>query len=312
MTENPYIHPTRIKAALRTLELKPTRGMGQNFLTDSFALNQIVEAAALTREDTALEIGPGLGVLTWELLQRAGRVVTIELDRRLAARLQVELGYDERLAIVQSDVLRISPGEALDAGGAPRGSDGRHRYKVVANLPYAITSAVLRHVLEADDPPTLLVVLVQWEVAERIVAAPGDLSVLAHSVQIYAEPEIIARVPSGSFMPAPAVDSAILRLNVREQPLVPRDQIDSVMRLIKAGFIQARKKLSNALPNGLASLGVNTTREHAIAALEQAQVSPDRRAETVTLDEWKAVYAALGLDLTPAKKGNRRQVTEDS
>lgn len=290
--ENPYIHPARIKAALRTLELTPTRGMGQNFLLDSYALETIVRAAELAPDDTVLEIGPGLGVLTWELLQQAARVVTVELDKRLAARLHTELGHDPKLSIVQSDILKIAPEAALAANGAPAELLGQP-YKVVANLPYAITSAVLRHLLESAQRPTVLVVLVQWEVAKRITAKPGDLSVLAHSVQVYAEAEIIEKVPGSSFLPPPAVDSAIMRLRVRPQPLVPEAEIKSHMRLIKAGFLQARKKLSNALPSGLASIGVQVSKEQMGEALAAAQINPDRRAETLTFAEWQALYQHL-------------------
>jgi len=143
--------------------------------------------------------------------------------------------------------------------------------------------------------PELMVVLVQWEVAERIAARPGDLSVLAHSVQIYAEPEILARVPASSFWPAPAVDSAVLRLRIRPRPAVDIE-ITPLLRLIKAGFLQARKKLSNALPTGLAAMGERIDKQQAIAALEAAGVDPNRRAETVTLDEWVRVYRQVHAD----------------
>jgi 16S rRNA (adenine1518-N6/adenine1519-N6)-dimethyltransferase len=300
--ENPYITPARVRAALRALDLHPTRGMGQNFLIDPDALGAIVQAAELTPADTVVEVGPGLGVLTWELLHRAGRVVAVELDRRLAARLHEEFPDHSQLTIVQSDILNIAPEQILGAGGWGLGARSNHpnpqsptpnpqppRYKVVANLPYAITSAALRHFLEAAHKPDLMVVLVQWEVAERIAAGPGDLSVLAHSVQIYAEPEILARVPASSFWPAPAVDSAVLRLRMRPQPAVDVD-ITALLRLIKAGFLQARKKLSNALPTGLAAMGARIEKERAIAALAAAGVDPNRRAETLTLEEWVRVY----------------------
>ena len=303
--ENPYISPSRVRAALRSLELRPTRGMGQNFLTDPDALGAIVAAAELTRADTVVEIGPGLGVLTWELLQRAGRVVAVELDRRLADRLRQEFVDHPKLTIVQGDILNLDPEQILGDGGwgvedgasipnsySPSPIPHPPSYKVVANLPYAITSAALRHFLEAAHKPDLMVVLVQWEVAERIAAGPGDLSVLAHSVQIYAEPEILARVPASSFWPAPAVDSAVLRLRVRPQPAV-EVEIRPLLRLIKAGFLQARKKLSNALPTGLAAMGVRVDKQHAVAALDAAGVDPNRRAETVTLEEWVRVYQAL-------------------
>ena len=324
--ENPYLTPGRVRAALRSLELRPTRGMGQNFLVDSPALDAIVAAAELTPDDTVVEVGPGLGVLTWELLRRADRVIAVELDRRLAARLHEEFSGAANLEIVQGDILNLPPDQLLSdhpfdtaQGRRPPTTDERDKetrrqgdaadanllvspspgllvwplYKVVANLPYAITSAVLRHFLEATHKPALIVVLVQWEVALRITARPGDLSVLAHSVRLYAEPEIMARVPAGSFLPAPAVDSAVLRLAVRPRPAVDVDDIDKLMRVIKAGFLQARKKLSNALPSGLAAMGARIEKQRVVAALEASGVDPGRRAETVTLEEWATVYKLL-------------------
>jgi 16S rRNA (adenine1518-N6/adenine1519-N6)-dimethyltransferase len=312
--ENPYLDPSRVRAALRALDLRPTRGMGQNFLTDSVALNAIVSAAELTTDDTVLEVGPGLGVLTWELLRRVGHVVAVELDKRLAARLHEEFA-SPRLNVVQADILNVAPEQILDdrppmsETGDKRQEtrDGRFEnsklktqnskllpYKVVANLPYAITSAALRHFLEAEHKPSMMVVLIQWEVAQRITARPGDLSVLAHSVQLYAEPEIVERVPARSFFPEPAVDSAVLRLRLRPRPAVDVDDVNQLMRVIKSGFLHARKKLSNALPSGLASIGVRLEKEQVIAALEDAGVDPGRRAETLTLEEWAAVYRNLG------------------
>jgi len=268
--------------------------MGQNFLIDSAALHTIVAAGDLAPTDTVVEVGPGLGVLTWELLRRAGRVVAVELDRRLAERLRQEFAQESRLSVVQSDILRVAPGELLEPKNVQtfEHSNAQLPYKVVANLPYAITSAALRHFLEAERKPDLMVVLVQWEVAERVAAQPGDMSVLAHSVQIYAEPEIIARVPASSFVPAPAVDSAVLRLRLRPHPAVDLP-VNSLMRLIKAGFLQARKKLANALPTGLASLGIQVDKERALAALAAAGIDPARRAETLSLDEWARLYHAL-------------------
>lgn len=291
--ENPYIAPARVKAALRALDLHPSRSLGQNFLIEPTVLQAIVTAAELTPADTVLEVGPGLGVLTWELLRHVGALRVVELDRRLAERLHDEFGHEPRLTIIQGDILRQPPDAILDRDEGGAASAGRSAYKVVANLPYAITSPALRHFLEASHRPTLMVVLVQWEVAQRISAQPDDLSVLAHAIQVYAEPTIIARVPASSFVPVPAVDSAILRLRVRAQPAVADDEVDALMRVIKAGFLHARKKLSNALPGGLAAMGTPITKEHALAVLEGAGVNPDRRAETVTLAEWMEVYRQL-------------------
>ena len=292
---NPYLDPQRVQAALRSLDLRPTRGMGQNFLIDADALDAIVEAAELVPSDLAVEVGPGLGVLTWELTQRAGLTLAVELDKRLAARLHDEFPTAP-LKIIQADVLRISP-SAILALSTQHSALSTQRYKLVANLPYAITAPVLRHFLEADQPPELSVVLVQWEVGQRITAAPGDLSVLAHSVQLYTEAEIVARVPAASFFPAPAVDSAVLRLRRRPRLAVEVDDVGRLFRVIKAGFLHARKQLGNALPGGLAAMGVKIPREAALAALQAASVDPMRRAETLSLPEWAAVYRALAGEL---------------
>jgi len=292
---NPYLDPQRVQAALRSLDLRPTRGMGQNFLIDADALAAIVEAAELVPSDLAVEVGPGLGVLTWELTQRAGLTLAVELDKRLAARLHDEFPTAP-LKIIQADVLRISP-SAILALSTQHSALSTQRYKLVANLPYAITAPVLRHFLEAEQPPELSVVLVQWEVGQRITAAPGDLSVLAHSVQLYTEAEIVARVPAASFFPAPAVDSAVLRLRRRPRLAVEVDDVGRLFRVIKAGFLHARKQLGNALPGGLAAMGVKIPREAALAALQAASVDPMRRAETLSLPEWAAVYRALAGEL---------------
>ncbi len=305
---NPYLAPERVRAALRTLGLQPTRSMGQNFLIDGSILAQIVAAAALDADDLVVEVGPGLGVLTWELLRHVRQIVAVELDKRLAARLSAEFASHSPLHIIQGDILRLPPAHLLAVASplvhppspeTPVQPDRTSSiptpppYKVVANLPYAITSPVLRHFLEGQPQPALMVLLVQWEVAQRITATAGDLSVLAHAVQIYAAPEIVARVPASSFFPRPAVDSAILRLRIYDTPEVAVDDIAALFRVIKAGFLQPRKKLANALPTGLAAMGQPVERSTAIAALTTAGVSPDRRAETVTLAEWASVYHVL-------------------
>jgi 16S rRNA (adenine1518-N6/adenine1519-N6)-dimethyltransferase len=286
MTINPYISLARIKAGLHALEMRPSRGMGQNFLIDADVLEAIVAAAELTPSQLVVEVGPGFGVLTWELIQAAGHVIAVELDKRLAERLYTEFATTPNLQIVQRDILRITPTDLLE-------TSEREPYKVVANLPYAITSPVLRHFLEAEQPPELLVVLVQWEVAQRIAAKPGDMSVLAHALQIYAEPEVVLRIGPDSFHPPPAVDSAILRLRVYKEPLVAHDQVEPLLRVIKAGFLHARKTLSNSLPSGLAAMGHATTREVVLAALKHANVDPQRRAETLSLSEWQAIHSGL-------------------
>lgn len=281
--ENPYITPSRVRAALNALDLRPSRELGQNFLVDPVALQATVAAAGLNSSDTVVEVGPGLGVLTYELVQHAGRVIAIELDKRLAARLPGEFPLAANLTVVQGDVLRVNIGELV----------GDKPYKVVANLPYQITSAIIRYFLEVTPAPAVLVIMVQREVAERIVAKPPDMSVLAHSVQYYAEPSIVMRVPAASFIPAPKVDSAVLRIERRPQPLVQVGDVNALFRTIKAGFLQARKKLGNALPSGLAGMGIKLQKDVALHVLTTAGVDPARRAETLTMEEWARVHRAL-------------------
>lgn len=282
---NPYITPGRVRAALNALDVRPSRELGQNFLVDPQALTEIVAAAELSAGDTVIEVGPGLGVLTYELVQHAGRVIAIELDKRLAERLRTEFAMTAHLEVVQGDAMRVQPAGLL--------GDTTRPYKVVANLPYQITSAIIRHYLEITPPPSLLVIMVQREVAERIVARPPDMSVLAHSVQYYAEAEIVARVPAASFVPAPKVDSAVLRLRRRAQPAVDVPDVNAFFRTIKAGFLQARKKLGNALPSGLAGMGVKVEKEALVGLLNAAGIDPARRAETLTLVEWARVHHSL-------------------
>jgi len=268
------------RQVLRRYGLRPRKGLGQNFLVDRRAMERIVEAAELTPADTVLEVGPGVGQLTRLLSEAAGRVVAVELDPQMVAVLRQELADRPNVEIVEGDILQVDPG-AL-AGGVP--------YKVVANLPYYITSAALRHLLEAQPPPTLLVVTVQEEVAERITASPPAMSILAVSVQFYGRPRRIARIPAGAFYPPPKVDSAIVRIDVYppgERP-VQVDDVEWFFRVVRAGFAQRRKQLRNSL-----SAGLRLSPEQVEAALERASIDPHRRAETLTLEEWAALSREL-------------------
>lgn len=251
------------------------KSLGQNFLTDASVARRIVAAAEPAADDTVLEIGPGPGVLTGMLAARAQRVVAVELDPRFVRLLlQEHKGAVDagRLHVQQGDVLDYAPG-ALVAPAL--------RYQVIANLPYYITSPVLRHLLEAAHKPELAVVMVQREVAERIVAPPGDLSILAVSVQFYAEAELLFVVPAAAFSPAPKVESAVLRLRVRPTPAVVDVEPARYFQLVRAGFSQKRKQLANSLSGGL-----GVPKAQAIALLESAAIDPMRRAETLTLAEW--------------------------
>ncbi|HEY1016641.1 MAG TPA: 16S rRNA (adenine(1518)-N(6)/adenine(1519)-N(6))-dimethyltransferase RsmA [Herpetosiphonaceae bacterium] len=283
---NPLTDPSRVRAALNSLGLRPSKGMGQNFLIDPAPLKTALAAAQVGKDDVVVEIGPGLGVLTWELLRAAGQVICVELDRRLADRLRKEFGV-ANLTLIEQDVLNVAPSAMLAAAGLPPETP----YKLVANIPYAITSPLLRHFLEGDAPPAEMVVLMQWEVAKRITAPAGDLSILAHSVQLYAEPSIVAKVPAASFLPPPAVDSALVLMRRRPAPLVATPT-KALFKAIHAGFAQKRKKLSNSLVHGLAGQG--HPREKVMAAMERAGIDPNLRAEDLPLERWADFVAALG------------------
>jgi 16S rRNA (adenine1518-N6/adenine1519-N6)-dimethyltransferase len=270
-----------IAALLRAHGLHPRKRLGQSFLADPVAMGRIVAAADLAPDDVVVEVGAGAGTLTRLLAEQAGRVVALELDDGLVGILREELADLANVEIRHIDVLKFSTAEFPHQG-----------FKVISNLPYYITSAVLRHFLEKVPRPQLMVMTVQREVANRIVARPGQMSLLAVSVQFYGQPRIVARIPAGAFYPAPKVDSAVVRIDVGEGPAVSLEEgIDEAgfFRVVRAGFSQRRKMLRNSLSAGLglppASVG---------ALLEEAGVDARRRAETLSLEEWAGVAAALG------------------
>ncbi len=278
------MRPLPVTQILRRYNLQPKKSLGQNFLVDEAALARVAAAAELAPDDTVLEIGPGLGSLTRHLAEAARRVVAVELDAGLLPALQDVLAPYANVEVVHGDMLKLAPA-ALDL--APG-------YKVVANIPYYITSALLRHLLEAPAPPARLVLTVQREVAERICAEPGALSLLAVSVQFYSRPRIVARIPAGAFHPRPEVDSAVVRLDVLPEPAAAVADVDDFFRVVKAGFSQKRKQLRNALAAGLQLEPAELERR-----LAGSGVDLTRRAETLTLAEWGAVATAC---LRPATR----------
>lgn len=270
--------PLDVRQLLREFNLRPQKSLGQNWLVDESALARIAAAAELTRQDTVLEIGPGLGSLTRYLAESAGRVVAVELDGALMPPLRRVLADYSNITLVQGDILQFNPAALV---AAPC-------YKVAANLPYYITSAVIRHLLEADVSPSLIILTVQLEVAQRITAAPGKLSLLGVSVQFYGRPSIVTRIKADAFYPAPKVDSAVVRIEPYKTLTVQVDDRDEFFAVVKAGFAQKRKQLHNALTGGLAR-----PQAEIAAALERAGVDGRRRAETLTLAEWGSVARAL-------------------
>jgi len=269
---------------LRQFDLRARKGLGQHFLIDGEVLELITSAAELAPVDLIVEVGPGLGVLTKELARQAGGVIAIELDNKLAALLRQTLASLDNVTIINEDVLQIEPATLLEEQKA-RFPQAINSYKVVANLPYYITSPVLRHFLEATAKPQTMIVMVQKEVAEAIVAKPGQMSLLSVSVQLYGEPRIISYVPAQSFYPAPEVDSAILRIDLYPQPAVAVTDEGSFFELVRAGFAAPRKQIVNSLAQGL-----GLSKGEVLSLLERADIASQRRAETLTLEEWARLW----------------------
>jgi 16S rRNA (adenine1518-N6/adenine1519-N6)-dimethyltransferase len=274
------LSPIGVPGLLKRHGLRADKKLGQNFLQDPVCLLEIVRAAELRGDEWVLEIGAGLGSLTRYLALAARQVVAVELDRDLIPVLQEVLADAPNVRIVQGDILKLKPAELMPA----------NNYLVVANIPYYITSAIIRHLLDAPAPasprPRRLVLTIQKEVAERICAAPGDMSLLALSVQVYGMPRLAGRIPAAAFYPAPSVDSAILIVDVHPAPRVAPALLPAFFQLIKAGFSQKRKTLRNSLSAGL-RIGPND----AEARLHVAGIDPRRRAETLSIEEWEKLAA---------------------
>ena len=272
-----------IPRLLKRFGLRPKKSLGQNFLVDEQALDQIVRAADVNANDTVLEIGPGLGGLTQHLADAARRVIAVEIDRNLIPALQSVLADRTNVEIIQGDILQLDPASLLQPiKQLPDYETAKLTgYKVVANIPYYITSAIIRHLIEAAIRPELLVLTVQIEVAQRIVAQPDDMNLLAVGVQFYGTPRIVGHIKADAFYPSPKVDSAIIRIDLPETPRVQVKNVDTFFAVAKAGFSQKRKQIHNSLMAGLA-----LRREEVARVLQAAEIDPKRRAETLTLEEW--------------------------
>ena len=271
---------TQTRKTLRHFDLKARKRLGQHFLIDGEVRQLIISAAELAPTDVVMEIGPGLGILTGELAGQSNMVIAVELYNKLAALLKQSLASFDNVVIINEDILNIDPASLLqELSKEPAGTTCR--YKVVANLPYYITSPVLRHFLEATVKPTRMIVMVQKEVAEAIVAGPGKMSVLGISVQLYGKPEIVSYVPAASFYPVPGVDSAILQIDLYSQPVVAVTDERGFFETVRAGFSTPRKQIINSLAQGL-----GLPKSEILTLLEKAGIVPQRRAETLTLEEW--------------------------
>jgi len=257
------------------MSVTPKKSLGQHWLEDDATLKAIADCAEVVAGDTVLEVGPGPGTLTRELLSRGASVTAVELDERLAETLPRAVGNvaEDRLTVVSEDILHFDL------------TDLPPDYKVVANIPYYLTSNLIRVLTESRNPFSLAVLLIQKEVAQRVVARPGQMSLLSVSAQYYCEVALGPLVPAVLFTPPPKVDSQVLVLKYRPQPLFGDIDTKQFFRVVKAGFSQKRKTLENALSSGLV-----VSKEEARALCEQAGIEPNQRAQALSLDEWHILY----------------------
>jgi 16S rRNA (adenine1518-N6/adenine1519-N6)-dimethyltransferase len=257
-----------------SFEIQPKKSLGQNFLHDPNALEKIVHLAELPPGATVLEIGAGMGALTVHLAQTGAEVFAVEIDGRLIPILHQQVHDFANVHILEADILDVDVPALV--GNAP--------YYVIANLPYYITSAILRHLLETPIKPVRLILTVQFEVAERLIAKPGDMSLLTVSVQYFGRPQIVSRLNPAAFWPRPDVESAVVRIDVHPHPLVDVPSDEGFFRVVRAGFSQKRKQLKNSLGSGL-----GISHPDAAAVITAAGIDPMRRAETLALEEWAAL-----------------------
>ncbi len=271
----PFLSATTL---LRQNHLRADKNLGQNFLQEPEALEKIIAAAEIEQDDTILEIGPGLGHLTRYLALSAQKVICVELDHDLIPVLQNVLADFPNVRIVENDILKVTPASILE----------KDDYLVVANVPYYITSAIFRHLLKYKPQPRRIVLTVQKEVAERICAQPGDMSLLALSIQVFGKPKIAGVLNADAFHPIPRVDSAIVRVDMYQNPEIEADLLDKFFHVAKAGFSQKRKTLRNSL-----SAGLQLSTQQTAQILENNGIDPMRRAETLDIKEWATLTSAF-------------------
>ncbi len=263
---------------LRAHGLRPDKRLGQNFLVDDSHLERIVEAAGVQPGAEVLEVGPGLGSLTRHLAAAAQRVVAVELDGDLLPVLRSVLAESPNVEIVHGDILKTDLSQHFERDG----------FLVIANIPYYLTSNLIRHLLESAPRPARLALTVQKEVAQRACAGPPDMSLLSLSVQLYGQPKLAHHIPAGVFYPPPKVDSALLVIDLFDQPALPDQQVPALFRIAKAAFAQKRKTLANSLA---ALPGLD--KAQAAARLQAAGIDPLRRPQTLSLAEWGALVNGL-------------------
>jgi len=265
-----HISPLNIRSLLSSYGLRPSKGLGQNFLVDDIILRRIVKESGITNKDFVLEIGPGLGSLTRYIALAAHQVIAVELDQKLFPALQDILSSFSNIQLIQGDILQLDPWDLIS------GTD----YLVVANIPYYITSALLRHLLSRSPKPRRIVLTIQKEMAERICAST-KLSLLALSVQVFGKPSILMEINAKSFYPVPKVESALISIDIHPFESIPPEKLDIFFLLAKSGFSQKRKNLRNSLASGL-----KVSHGEIESILHASEIDMNRRAESLSLMEW--------------------------
>jgi 16S rRNA (adenine1518-N6/adenine1519-N6)-dimethyltransferase len=264
---------------LRHLGVRPSKGLGQNFLVERGACQRLVSAAGIEGDDFVVEIGPGLGILTEELLARAHKVLAVELDARLATHLRQTFAQNDRLEVIEADALHLELDQHIPLD---------EPVTIAANLPYSSATAIIRHLLEQRRRPRRLAVMVQREVAERITAEPPDMTILGVATRFYSDPRMAFVVPPDVFVPPPKVESAVVVLDVHDQLPLPESMQARFFQIVNAGFRQRRKQLANTLAAEL-----RLPKPAVLQWLSAAGITGDRRAQTLTLDEWLTLAADI-------------------
>lgn len=268
------MNKSQIKNILKEVDIKANKILGQNFLINQGVVEDMLEAADIKDGDTVLEVGPGLGILTKEIIKKNCKILAIEKDKNLIPYLENKFKDNKNIEIRQSDILR----EKINFKD----------YKIIANLPFYLTSRFLRIFLEYENKPSVMVLLMQREVAERVIAENNNTSVLSIACSLYADAKIIRSVSRRAFYPKPDVDCAVIKFNVFDKPKYKIEDIELFFKIVKAGFSARRKQIHNNLSSGLVISGDKIKN-----ILEKAKIDPTRRAQTLSLEEWVKLYEFL-------------------
>lgn len=278
MTRNLQRTSDEWRALLKKHRIRPTKSMGQNFLTETAVVEEIVEIAEIGAGDLVIEIGPGMGILSREIITSGATLIGVELDRELAALLRMDLADQDAFSLIEQDARYLDPAKI---------TEGR-QYQVAANLPYSVATVILRNLMESNHPPTRMTVMVQREVAERMTADPGEMSLLGLATDLYTDAQIAMIVPPNVFTPPPKVESAVVQMDTRPELRGTPEQRVRMFELATMAFQRKRKTLSNGL-----SMGLDRPKPELDAVLAELDIDPMRRPQTLNVDEWLSIAEAL-------------------